>query len=68
MSTRRLTRKVICAGMLSLPLPIAANDTVESRLMTLPLAADIAGGPIEAARVAAELLARAFALPEPSGR
>lgn len=31
-------------------------------------AADIAGGPIEAARVAAELLARAFALPEPGGR
>jgi hypothetical protein len=27
------------------------------------LAADIAGGPVEAARVAAELLARAFSLP-----
>ena len=34
--------------MLGLPLSIAANDTVESRLMTLPLAADIARGAVEA--------------------
>ncbi|WP_116133711.1 gene transfer agent family protein [Tropicimonas sp. IMCC34043] len=31
-------------------------------------AAEIAGGPLEAARVAAEMLARAFSLPEASAR
>jgi hypothetical protein len=30
------------------------------------LAVEIAGGPVEAARVAAELLARAFSMPEPA--
>lgn len=41
----------------------AGNEDVAERLGN----AEIEGGPLEGARVAARLLARAFALPEPQG-
>ena len=51
--------KLLLAGLHGGGNPIAATDL---------LAAEIAGGPAAAARAAAELLARAFALPAAGGR
>lgn len=48
MSLQDLIKHGACVGLLCLPLQVAADDTVGTRLMTLPLAADIARAAVDA--------------------
>lgn len=44
----KLNKGLLCAGLLAACLPATADDTIATRLMTLPLAADIARTAVDA--------------------
>lgn len=48
MLPNKLNKTVLTAALLAASLPLQADDTVTTRLMTLPLAADIARAAVEA--------------------
>ncbi len=48
MSLSKVIRRSGCSSLLCLALQVNASDTVETRLMTLPLAADIARAAVDA--------------------